>query len=283
MARQIKVRTKLIVSFLLLVAFTGMVGYTGMNGIDKILYQQKISDLVNSSFGNAQNAQAASLRYVIYHDREYSERVIEKSKAVIKQAQEAEELMLSQKNKDSIEKLIAATDSYISMNRKIVEIQTEINAAASIRTETADGVLENTKAMIASGIDQIEKSQRGGLVSVSQVDRLLQLQEIRNSTNRFWRDAQAYQAANNDAEKESIYTRWIEEIEYNENMLIEARTMFSDSRTLSLLDHSLESISAYKENVGIYRELEQSMSQTMAITKENAGTVMKEAAGGRTL
>ena len=129
MVKQVKIRTKMLGSFSLLVICTIIVGFMGMRGINQINYQNEINALVNRGLVDAQDAQAGSLRYIIYKDNSYIDVASEEAGNVISQAKEAETLMLSDDNRQYTQSLITAMKSYHSHNISYQDIQEKIDTA----------------------------------------------------------------------------------------------------------------------------------------------------------
>ena len=277
MAQQVKVRTKLMASFILLVLFTVFVGYMGKRGIDQINYQNEISALANRSLVDSQDAQAGSLRYIIYQDESYMQLATKEGENVISQAQAAEELMLSEENKKNTRGLIEAMKAYEELDQEYLSTQQKINAVGKNRSAAAGRVLDNVKQMILYAEEMAENSTVSGRVPISQIRRITALQEIRNATNRFRINAQKYQLAKDEEERESYFESWEKEISNVENLIRASMNNFSDRQMLSYLEDSLGAIEQYKSDVESFASLEAREVEIQNSLKEESTTVMNSA------
>ena len=106
---------------------------------------------------------------------------------------------------------------------------------------------------------------------------MMYLQEIRNATNRFRISAQKFQLANTVEEKEAYGETWNQEIDTVRNLLVEGKTLFADAVMLGYLDQSLRSIDLYKDNVEVFKELDQSQNELQDLQREEAAQVMASA------
>ena len=277
MVKQVKIRTKMLGSFSLLVICTIIVGFMGMRGINQINYQNEINALVNRGLVDAQDAQAGSLRYIIYKDSSYIDVASEEAGNVISQAKEAEALMLSDDNKQYTQNLIAAMERYHSYNVNYQDIQEEINAAGANRAAAADAVLENVRNLIAYVASAMDKNSVDGRVPSRDVESLMHLQEIRNATNRFRISAQKFQLVNAEDEKDTYGETWNQEIGMVRQLLVEGKTLFADAVMLGYLDQSLRDIDLYQDNVEVFKELEKSQNELQDLQREEAAQVMASA------
>ncbi|MDC7231751.1 MAG: methyl-accepting chemotaxis protein [Spirochaetales bacterium] len=277
MARKMKVRTQLIGSFTLLILFTVIVGFMGIRGINQINYQNRISALASRCLIDAQDAQAASLRFIIYKDSSYMDTAKEEADNVISQAQQAENLMLSEENKLHTQELIQSMEAYEQLNQDYYAVQKRIDNAGEVRAAAAGQVLDNVKQIISFAEDNLRKKQISGMVPASDVEGIWTLQEIRNATNRFRINAQKYQLAVTDSEKESFARSWDQEIGEVESLLLKAKSNFSDDRMTDYLDSSLKSIEEYRENVEVFRTLEDQQNRIQAEQRTEAASVMSHA------
>ncbi len=277
MFKNTKLRTKLLVSFSLLVVFTAAVGYMGIRGIEQINYQNRISALVNRCLVDSQDAQAASLRYIIYKDKSYVDSAAEEAGNVITQAEEAESLMLSDKNKVHTQSLIKAMTNYKALNNEYYEIEMAISEAGTIRAAAAQEVLADVISAIDYARDRIREQGRRGEITRDSVDRLSHLQNMRNAVNRYRVAAYKYMQALSDAERETLAKVWDAEIAEVETLVEEGLALFSDAGILKTLEHSRKSIDVYRDNVKIFRDLQATQFEVQKNQKAEAGIVMSSA------
>ena len=277
MVKQVKIRTKMLGSFSLLVICTIIVGFMGMRGIKQINYQNEINALVNRCLVDAQDAQAASLRYIIYKEDSYIDVASEEAENVITQAGAAEELMLSEENKQFTQALVAAMKKYHSHNLSYREIQQEIYTSSAERSAAAEDVLEDIKNLIAYVSSAMDNNSVNGQVSYRDVENLMHLQEIRNATNRFRISSQKFQLFKTADEKEFYGEAWNQGIDSVRNLLVEGKTLFTDATVQRSLDQSLRNIDIYKEHVEEFKNLENSQNELQDLQRDEAAQVMASA------
>jgi methyl-accepting chemotaxis protein len=256
MARKIKVRTQLMAGFVLLVIFTIAVGLVGITGIHKINYQNEINALANRCLVDAQDALAGTLRYIVYKDESYMAQSLEEAQNVIKQAGQAENMMLSDKNKINTQDLIKSMLEYESLNNDFLRIQNEIDSIASIRVVAAESILSDVKNLISSSKDNLNHRLAANMVPIDPVNNIFILQEIRNATNRFSTEAYKYRIATSAETKIDLGKSWDAESLSVLNKVEKALTIFTDPDAVRVLEESLENIKIYRKNVSEYKALE---------------------------
>ena len=249
----------------------------GIRGINQINYQNEINALANRCLVDAQDVQAGSLRYIIYKDDSYIDVASEEAENVITQAGAAEELMLSEENKQYTQALIAAMKSYHSHNLSYRDIQEEIYTSSAERSAAADDVLEKIKNLIANVSSEMNKKSVNGLVSQRNVNSLMHLQEIRNATNRFRISSQKFQLAKTADEKASYGEAWNLGIDNGAEPSVEGKALFTDAAILGYFDQSLRDIDIYKEHVEAYKKLENAQNELLDLQREEAALVMASA------
>ena len=102
-------KKKLSVKFQMLFSFFnsdsiyhGLWGFPGKRGIESINEQNRIRSFISSSLVNVQDAQAASLRYVIYGSEIYMEELNDHCDKALVNVQNAMALSRSEKNPDRL-------------------------------------------------------------------------------------------------------------------------------------------------------------------------------------
>ncbi len=275
--KQVKVQSKMMASFILLVLFTVMVGFFGSRGIGQINYQNRISELANRCLVDAQDAQAASLRYIIYEDESYMATATEESGFVLSQAAEAESLMLSEENKKHTQELIRSMQAYEDLNQEYFQVQQTIDEVGSRRAGHADEVLADIRMLLDYAETMLDENSRGGMVPAVQVDRLVNLQEIRNAVNRFRINAEKYQLAKTDEKREFYNNEWNREIGTVKTLLTQSKSEFSDPRMIQYLDSSLASVREYESLVREFESLEIRHDEIQDEQRKEASIVMASA------
>ena len=277
MFQNIKLRTQLLISFSILVIFTAAVGFMGVRGIESINYQNRISALANRCLVDAQDVQAASLRFIIYKNRSYMDAASEESGNVITQASEAEALMLSEANKVHTRNLVQAMNNYEALNVEYYELQKKIDETGDLRAGAAQVVLNDVIAIIESARETIREQGRSGRIDQISVDRLSHLQNIRNAVNRYRVAAFKYINARSDEERKELGRVWDSEINKVEILIEEGLSFINNAEIISSLEHAHESIVDYRNYVNQFKELEASQFEVQGMQKAEAAKVMAAA------
>jgi methyl-accepting chemotaxis protein len=261
-------------SFILLVLFTVTVGFMGMRGIEQINYQNEISALANRCLVDAQDAQAASLRYIIYKDEAYMATSAEEAKNVLTGAKQAEDLMLSDENKKHTQELMRAMTAYDDLNDEFFDIQKQIDVIAAQRAAAGDKVLEDIKLLVQMEEKIVYDNEVSGMVPEVYVRRQSQLQETRNATNRFLINAYKYRIALTDEQRNTLAKDWDAEIVSVQNMLKASLDEFKDAQMLRTLNTSLKNVTDYQTNVYKFLKLESAQREIQTRLREEAALVM---------
>ncbi|NJK87674.1 MAG: HAMP domain-containing protein, partial [Bacteroidales bacterium] len=141
-----------------------LVGYIGYQGISRIVYQIKISNVVNRLIVDAGDIQAASLRYIIYSDEEYQKVIKEETNNIREQIQEIKDLFLSVENKQNAEKLNETLNKYEKDNEDYYALNIEKNdmhQKRAVAAQKASGSIDEflNKAIKNSSVERIIKIQ----------------------------------------------------------------------------------------------------------------------------
>lgn len=277
MVKQVKIRTKMMVSFMLLVLFSLAVGYMGIHSIKQINYQNKIFALANRCLVDAQDAQACFLRFVIYEDPIYIEELSAEVESSVRQAQQAEELILSEENKKKARNMVQAIQEYNSLSQDYLRTYQKSLEAGQKRSAAAAEVMDNVKYLINYTERALKENTVSGRVSVDSVERLIHLQEIRNTTNRFRINANKYLAAITDEDR-AYYLRELEsEVAAVRNLLESPKANSSDTEILPYFKKSLISVEEYLEYVRFFTSLTDEKSQVQARLKEESTVILSQA------
>jgi methyl-accepting chemotaxis protein len=274
MVQKLKVRSKLMASFALLVVFTITVGMMGMRGITQINYQNVISELANLCLVDAQDVQAATLRYVLYGDDSYMTDAFEKTNSVLENAEQAEELMRTDENKSHVQDLIQGMTEYNNLNLVFSHTQGQINGIAVQRVNAGNLVFENIEELIQQEQELLDDHSRSGLVPEVYVERLIQLQEIKDAINQFRIRGYEYRVAQNDDERPILSKHWNDEILVAENLINSSLDDFEDAQVIKSLNLILNQVKVYKSTVLQYQNLEADQAVIQDQLREKAAVIM---------
>ncbi len=277
MAAQIKVRTQLLVSFTALVLFTLIVGYMGIRGIGQINYQTEISELANRSLVDSQDAQTGALRYIILKDESILDGVFTEVNNVRTQAQQAENLMLSDKNKVYTRALLNQTVEYEDHIKEYRDYQKEVYAVGAERSAAAFHVVDATRQIIETEKALIDSATVNGMVPVRMTHVLEHFMELQTAISNFRISAQKFQLAVTPEEQETQFKNWMISLESTEALLNEGLLLTNSSRIKTLINDGLKDIETYKEKVLRFQELSNLQNESMLLQSQTAEEMMTQA------
>lgn len=250
----------LVIVFLCIVA--GL-GYSGMNtadhNIDKIVEQLAIAKKINTVLTDSQDAQAGSLRFIIYDDDRYFMIVEDETNNATQWALQAQSMMHSPANRAMVDEVVGQIDAYLSANREWRELQLQRHEVGAIRIEAAGVVLDNIKMLLAAqheAIDaQARETEQGKVTDYGVVGRTLRLQEVRNAFNRVRIWAQKYQLALKPEKQDEIAQQWVTEIGTTRGVLLECQKVMKDPAALQALENCLVALDRYNQQVEAFRQI----------------------------
>ena len=113
MFKRMKLGMKIGVGFgamIVLLMTVGILGYVTLSRttheVDGIQEQIQIAQKVNNAMAFSQDAQAASLRYIIYQDAKYTAAFQEAGQNALKEMEEAKGLMMFQENRKKTDDVV---------------------------------------------------------------------------------------------------------------------------------------------------------------------------------
>ncbi|MBF9017917.1 MULTISPECIES: response regulator [unclassified Oceanispirochaeta] len=202
------VQTKLLAGFIGILLLAGFAGITGFRGISEINYQNTIGVIIDELTEYAEQAQAASLRYIIYEDDSFHDSAIESADKVLELSKMAESMMLVETNRNNTEVLVSLMDEYrelISSFRKVehlkIEAQKSRNNAALKIIIQLDSLLASLRTQADSAVLQRERKQISNTID--------DLYMILSSMNEFRTDALNYVVETTDDSRESTVKNWL--------------------------------------------------------------------------
>ena len=284
MFNNIKLSTKLYSGFTVVLILMALVAFLGNSGIrktvaamDDMIYQLEIAKKANTILVDAQDAQAHSLRYVIYKDDKYARSQVQEAENVIGHAEEAGKLMRSAENKEKASRLIANMQAYDSNCKNYVKIQQEKFKAGRIRAAAAGDVLSNVIEVIDAAQNFSLGTEKEGMVDKAAVERAFFTQKCRDSVNRFRITAQKYQLAVTDQQQDKFAQTWIGQIDETRDILKNAHVMMVSENTKSAISKALGALDSYEQQVTAFRKYNLAQRKEQSQQKENSDKVMAEA------
>ena len=272
MFKSMTVGKKITLGFSMVIVFLAVVGGTGylsmsstMDQMDAITGQVEIAKYVNSAMADAQDAQANSLRSIVYGDEKYYVSFNEGVEKAVQEAQEAKGKMKSEENKKRADNAIAGANEYLAANKEYYELGQKKEAAGKVRAENARVVLDNIKTLMerrqALIDERAEDTDKGKVIAYAEVVQTLRAQEARNAFNRANVCAQKYQLALNPDAQDEAANLWVAEIETTRKTLEECKANMNDPACQKALDNSLQTLTSYLAQVDVFRQLNRQQRQ----------------------
>ncbi len=266
MARKITVKEQMLYSFSILVVLTVFVGYSGIRGIRSINFQNTIRSHISQALTDVQDAQAASLRYIIYKDDAYTEELNSYGSSARGNIQKAVELTDSEEILQQAGIIDQAITSYVDLNNSYRDLDLQMEEVSAERAEAAAVVLEQAEAII-------NKEKSAG--SEASASRLISYQELLNQVYRFHNYAYLYMLAASEEQKEIHLNDWLGGVDKSEQILNTLYSTESDPLTAAALNTSLGQIREYRQRVQDYVEIYQQQNALLPLMKTSAGQVME--------
>ncbi|WP_053228256.1 methyl-accepting chemotaxis protein [Spirochaeta cellobiosiphila] len=150
---RLKVRTKLILGFMVLIFISLFMGISGSMGIRRIIDQTNVSTISNNIIINAQEALTNSLSYTLTNDYNYYANIKTNYKNVIAQVKAIDPLITEEERKET--KLLSDNmTSYNSENQDYFNINYQLMAAEHIRTEIFNELQEKMNSFLQKENDE---------------------------------------------------------------------------------------------------------------------------------
>lgn len=258
--KTMKLSTKLLTGFFSVLILTSIVGVIGYNSITDIVYQIKISELVNRVIIDANDAQAGSLRYIIYNDDKYHEIAEEEINNAKNNATEAKNLMLSAANRSKADDILEEANIYKNLNDEFHELEKKKVEVGKVRAAAALKATEE----VANSIEIAKNYVRENKNEYDAVERVYLLQEARNQINRIRITANKYVAN----QSEELETKLKEEIKVAREQLVFARDLMASNATKQAITETIGGIDNYQEQVNKFTEIVDKQKSIQAKQRE---------------
>jgi len=271
--KNMKIGTKLIGGFITVLVLTALVGAIAYNGISNIVYQMEISKVVNRIIVDAGDAQAGSLRYIIYKNEKYNSTVSEEIQNVNHDAQSVKELMLSTQNKKVTQDLIEANQVYENANEEYHNLELQKEAIGKVREAAALTVTKEIVDVIEAAITY----SRANKYDYSAVERVLMVQDARNAMNRVRIAANMY-VADPKPEFEKVLDAEVVNIQ---TILANASSLMHSEVTKKAISKAQIGIENYAAQFEEYKTIVEKQLKSQADQRESSASLFTLAKGLR--
>ena len=271
---KLKLRSRLLFSFLVVIVLGVMVGIFGFRGLQALQLQDEIGALINRALVDSQDVQAASLRYIIYKDSNYYDTSVEEFENVIKNTEEASELMKSAVNKENSAALIKSMKTYQQSIAEFYRLDQDKIRVGDLRAEAA-GEVQSAITEVFDVIIPQWVSEHG--VDIRFYNAVTQAQKLRNSYNRVRIWAQKYQIAVTSEDQDTIAQEWLAEIEVSRQLAKECKEIFQWQAIEDQMDKIEVALVSYLGYVQQFREINKAQRAEQTIQREKAALVLDDA------
>ncbi len=276
MFKKMKIRTKILSSFTLLIAFTVTVGFLGTRGINQIIHMNGTNYLTNQSLSYSQEAQAATLRYIIYQDESYIQKAEDAIIKGVAKAETAYDRMVFRQDQQLLTQLINNMEEYESLNQESYRIQMQRNESDRIRSDAARKLQQTIHQIIGLTEDRLSSDSLSGGEYRDQVRGLQKLQKILNVTYEYHINAEKYKQAVKKEEKAAYLESWTTGIIQSRNLLLDYEKNINAEEFHIYIETCLNQIDIYQETISEFVDLENSQTEIYADQQSHALEVMKE-------
>lgn len=272
-----KIGQRLMGGFAILLLLLLVILITGKNAIGQITHQLDIAIDANTMLTDAQDAQAASLRFLIYGDKGFQDKINEEIGHAKKNAEAAKSKMKSMVNKEKINHAIEVIGEYEQACNTTYDLSIEREEAGKKRGAAANDILQQVIKMIDYERDEIIIKQygRSGQVPIGLFGNYAEMQELRNALNRIDKEALRYQLAVKHEDQDKIAQRWLKEIEILEKQIDTVMSLVNNPKITEMVQAARIGINTYKEEVEHFRNINKQQRSEQVKQRENAEETMK--------
>ena len=296
MFSRIKIRTKLLLSFLFVMVFTVATAFLGIRSIQQILEQNELDFQINEITSLSQDAQAAALRYIIYKDDSYIEESTELNTRGASLAQNLTDRLESEEDRQLIAQLAESIDRYESLNRQSFLIQQKKDESDGVRSEAAEKVLDNIREAMAAVEQKMDRedASRSGFDGLTA--DLRELQNVLSVTYDYHVNSFRYKLALTDGEREKQLALWKQGVEESRRLLADFQEKQSDvslsdrtGQAIALIDAYYGTIDEYtgmeRQQTDIYSRQHEASLELISLGEQLRATVAEEidSAAGRNI
>ena len=264
MFSNLKLGTKIASAITILIVFIVAVGITGyvslqsvVGQMDSVAQQLEIAKKANAVLTDAQDAQAGSLRYLIYRSDEYQDVVKEECRLATENAEAAKGMMKSAENRKNAEDVISAIAAYKKACDEIYQCQQDRIVAGRKRADAADKALAVVTDLLKTEYANVDKKTEriGGrkMTDADIVKRVFEAQEIQNAVNQMYFRAFRYQLAIDPDEQDTIAKAWVGQIAKATELFSKLEKDTKDELCKKECAKGKAALAAYLEQVQAFR------------------------------
>lgn len=263
-----KLSAKIGLGFSFCVVLLIAVGCTGVWALTHLLRDQvtileelEIAKKANDILLDAEGAQSAALRYIVYKDKKYLDEIKHHYDNALSDVDLAKALMKSEENKAMADQVAASMGLYMDANVEYSKLNKEVEEVGAVRAAAAAELVKEMKNLINVQKLSLEKYMdevaEGKAVSREAVEKVFLAQQMLHSFNEARVLAQKYQLAVNPEDQDAVAKTWIEQLSITEGFIKQGKQQMKDGdsqKALAAIDRARE---RYLEQVEKFRSINQ--------------------------
>ena len=278
----LKIGTKLFAGFGLALLLMGGIVWAGLSGLysvnssmEVISEQIQIVQHANTMLTDFQDAEAASLRYIVYGDDQYSKLFQQERANVQEHANKAKDLMHSEKNRKTVNLVMQSLSEYSKDFDDYYHLTQDKIAAGSDRAKAADEMDQSLRDAITNYHKIIEKkaSENDGQLSVQAMKYSNDLQALETAFMNVQALAKQYEGTSDFDMQDETATEWVQKIEDIDDQIENRIAETKETVVKQSLEQASELLSVYYDQVQKFRQINKEQRTVQKNQKEHAGKV----------
>ncbi len=236
--KDFKISTKLHLGFSLTIAVIVLFGIISFNGFSKIMLQIRIANLTSKIVNEVGNAQAASLRYVIYTEDEYYDLINKKVDVVSEDLNLIKSMLKSNENKNLVDKLTLLVKNYQQSNIDFYNLEKRKTGLSQTGETTAQDALKNIDEVI-NVIKTYIKTNRD---DISAIDRLYMVNDANNSMLSVISNMNKYLLSTSNLDKDNL----VKSLNKTISILEKSAPLMASQTTVTAIETAISSLEEHK-------------------------------------
>ena len=281
MLKNVRLSVKLYGGFivvLVIMSLVATVGYIGLkrtiNAMGEIVDNVDIAKKAGTVLTAAQDAQAHSLRYVIYKDGKYELMQDGQVKNIISIAGEIEKTVSSDEIVAHAKLIESGMVDYDKLFKEFVVLENTKSQAEQACDKMTSTVIDDMVSVIKVAKDFTFNTNKDNMVDKGAVERTLFLYSCLQSIYELNDISQKYKLTLNSSMKAEQAKSWVKQVKSVREMLIKSKDMMASDKTKEAIQSSLDSLATYEEQIVVYLDCCDTQMREQLKQKEQATVVM---------
>jgi methyl-accepting chemotaxis protein len=275
--QDIKIGQRLFAGFGVVLALLAIVWFTGSNSINKITYELDISKDVNAILANAQDAQAGSLRFVIYKDEKYNDIIKNKANELAENGKLAKSKMKKESSIEETETVLHAMEEYLEYSQLYLEHGKEQGVVGKRRAAAAEVFLNGIKKLVVDVNKKIVSNSRStGKVSIQQFTLYSNLEKVYTAVDKIYIVAYKALLSITAEQRSERFALWLTSIDEAEAVLKSTLKKTNSSSMRKTINVILDAVVAYRVEAVNFQTIDSEQREQMVEMKNAAGLVMDD-------